>query len=397
MKVSILHTDFRIYWPARIKVLHSYLKSKGIELTVVEIAGKGSPYAFAKQHENCGLHWSILFPFAKMEALKGSDIEKAINSKLNELSPDIVIAGAIAFPSGAIAIAWAKNNNKKVIIFDDAKVEDVKRNCFINFIKQNIYNGVDAMIYPSIEWEDTGLFWNFRKEQLFYGLDVVDNSFWQQNNKKQIKIDHKYFLSIGRQIPKKNFIFLLNCYKQYKNAFKEKSYKLVLVGEGDERKNIEAFIHENQLEKDIILFPYLQQKELISIYQNAAAFIIASKQDETWGLVINEAMACGLPIIASEKCGATHTLVQENINGYVFSPSDKSDLINKLCSFHLSTEDNKKRMKEASLKIISNWDLDRFSKACYEAIQYTCRTKKKRQSLLSSIFIKLWKGRYRPI
>ena len=108
-------------------------------------------------------------------------------------------------------------------------------------------------------------------------------------------------------------------------------------------------------------------------------------------------MACGLPIIASEKCGATHTLVRENINGYVFSPSDKSDLINKLCSFHLSTEDNKKRMKEASLKIISNWDLDRFSKACYEAIQYTCRTKKKRQSLLSSIFIKLWKGRYRPI
>lgn len=396
MRIVILHTDFRIYWPARIKALHTFLESKGIELIVVEIAGAGSPYAFAEHAENNELIWHILFPYAKMEELKGNEIKKAINNKLNELSPDIIIAGAIAFPSGALSTAWAKKNRKKIIIFDDAKASDVQRSNLINFIKQNIYNGVDAMIYPSIEWEETGLFWKFKKEQLFYGLDVVDNSFWQQNYESKIEIDQKYFLSIGRHIPDKNFTFMLNAYKDYKKKFKEKSYKLVLVGEGNERAKIETFIHKNQLSKDVILLSFLQQRDLIAIYHKAEAFIIASKQ-ETWGLVINEAMACGLPIIASEKCGATRTLVKENINGYTFSPFDEKELTEKLCCFHSLTENDKKRMKEASLKIISDWNLDRFTKSCHEAIQYVNGAKRKKISILSSIMINFWKGRYRPI
>lgn len=96
---------------------------------------------------------------------------------MDTLKPDIIIAGAIAFPSGALTVAWGKRNKKKVIVFDDAKVEAVQRNPIVNFIKQAVYNGVDAMLFPAPDWKETGKYWNFKKEQLFYGVDVVDNDF----------------------------------------------------------------------------------------------------------------------------------------------------------------------------------------------------------------------------
>lgn len=397
MKVVFIHTDFRIYWQARIEALHLFLQSRNIELHVIEIAGAGSPYEFARQKKTSFLSWHILFPSTRMEVLQVRSIKKAIDEKLDELVPDVIFAGAIAFPSGALATAWAKRNQKRIVVFDDCRIDDVRRNKIINFIKQNIYNGVDAMLYPAIDWESTGKFWKFKEEQLFYGVDVVDNGFWQQDiNKQSILVHGNYFLSVGRQIPRKFFMYLLQAYKIYKDKYQDRAYQLVLVGEGSERCKIASYIKENSLSEDVILYPFLQQSELITLYRNAEAFLLASIQ-ETWGLVINEAMASGLPIIVSDKCGATKTLVKESVNGYTFSPMDEAELVDKLITFHSLSQKDKAKMKEGSLNIIRDWDLDRFCEAVYDAIQYVSTQQKRKLSILNSLIIDWWKGRYRPL
>ena len=73
MKIVFIHTDLRIYWPARLKALDAYLKEKGHELFVIEIAGKGSPYSFAEKRKDVFPNWQILFPNAKMEELHAKD------------------------------------------------------------------------------------------------------------------------------------------------------------------------------------------------------------------------------------------------------------------------------------------------------------------------------------
>jgi glycosyltransferase involved in cell wall biosynthesis len=50
--------------------------------------------------------------------------------------------------------------------------------------------------------------------------------------------------------------------------------------------------------------------------------------EETWGLAINEAMACGRPVIASDKCGAAADMIKNNENGFVFKAGDENDLYN---------------------------------------------------------------------
>lgn len=395
MKIVALHTDFRIYWPARLHELNNVLKQRGDELTVIEIAGKGSPYAFARKTEVC-LDWVVLFPDNSPEHLQPSFIKVQLFKVLNELMPDVIIAGATAFPSGALAVQWGLMRGAKVITFDDAKCEAVKRNLAVEFIKKSVYRGVDAMIYPAPDWQSTGIYWGFENEQLFYGLDVVDNIYWAKPAKESISFGH-YFVSVGRQIKKKNHMTIVKAYAKYRQSVGIDAYDLVLIGEGPEHEKLVKFVSEANLENCIHLLPFFTQEELPAIYQHAKALISSGSSSETWGLVINEAMAGGCPIIASVECGATNTLVKDGVNGYRFSCDDQEQLVKLMIKFHQLGFDRQNSMREASRKIISNWGLSRFANTCVSAIDYVAQHKKRKTTWLDCMLIRLWMGRYRPV
>ena len=396
IKVVFLHTDFRIYWPARLNALNKVLNKRGDILDVIEIARQGRHYSFWKKENQTDLHWHILFPKEKPENLNGSIIQKQLFPLLDTLQPDVVIAGAIAFPSGALAVAWGKRNNKKVIVFDDAKIEAVQRNSFINYIKQAVYNGVDAMVYPAPDWEETGRYWRFKKDQLFYGVDVVDNDFWATPHMLKYNWG-RYFVSVGRQIPKKNYFPIAQAYVRYRKEIGNDAFNWILIGDGPEHERIVRFIQENHCEDKVIFLPFLPQEELPAIYQHAEALICSSNNSETWGLVINEAMAGGCPVIASIQCGATNTLVHNGVNGFQFSCEDVDKLTELMHIYHNLPQDKKLAMKEASKQIISNWGVDRFVKGCCDAIDFVIAHPKRKISIVDRLIIGLWKGRYRPI
>ena len=148
MKVVITHTDFRIYWPARLRALTAYLNNKDIELEIIEIAGAGSPYDFSGNSASHPTNWHCLFPNKRMEDVLPSDANLALRRKLDDLQPDIVFAGAIAFPSGAVAVRYAIERKNKVIIFDNARLEDVPRSWLVDCIKKRIYSCTDDVLCP---------------------------------------------------------------------------------------------------------------------------------------------------------------------------------------------------------------------------------------------------------
>lgn len=390
MNIAIIHTDFRLYWPARLQALQCFLKTKKMTLHIIELAGSGSPYAFAERSHLAIENWSTLFPEKKMEDLSGANIKKQLYTLLQKINPEVIIAGAIAFPSGALSINWAKKNKRGIVIFDDAQITDVPRNKIINFIKRRIYKNVDAMFYPASTWEETGFFWNFKAEQLFYGVNTVDNYFWKQSEKTK----KKYHLFIGRLIPEKNITFLLNAYQKIKDKFQDFP-ELWFVGDGIEKKTIDKYIKDFHIET-VETLPFVTQEELRSIYKSAECLILPSIK-ETWGLVINEAMASGLPIIASTQCGATATLVKEGINGYQFNPFDVQSLVEKWEKFYLQNPTDKIKMGQESYRIIQEWGLDKFTSGAYQAIEYALQHKSNYKGIIDYCIINLWKGRYRPI
>lgn len=385
-KIAITHTDFRIYWPARLKALEEELARHGVELYVIEIAGRGSPYAFAERDELPTKHWVTVFPEKEIEELASSEIKEHLINLFENINPDVIAAGAIAFPSGAIAAMWAKKRRKGIVIFDDAKAEDVPRGRVTNFIKKSIYRNIDSVMYPAPTWDQTGFSWGFRKEQIFYGVDVVDNHFWQIP-KEERTAHQNAIVCVGRQIERKNMDFLIRAFQKTNAA----NYELLLVGDGVENTKLRCLAKNNS---NIKFYPFLSQNEIRTLYKRVSALIIPSKF-ETWGLIINEAMAAGLPVLASDKCNATEILVKNGKNGYTFSPNNMDSLINTLNTFFLLTPEQQAIMGEESEKIISEWGLNKFAVEMFNAANYAYQYKKECKNIIDKIILGLWKGRYR--
>lgn len=396
MKIVILHTDFRIYWPARLKALSSYLQVKGHSLIVIEVAGKGSPYEFAEHEEISNLPtWKILFPNMRIEDVSSVEARKAIFKVLNDIKPDVILSGAIAFYSGANAVLWTALNNVPLVVFDNARLEDVRRSNFINYNKKQLYKLVDALLCPAPSHAKSFNYWGFKDESIFYGLNCVDNDFFEQQSQTQnTALPDRYFLNVGRQIEKKNIHFLINSYKQY---FKEaqEPIALVIIGDGPLHNSLKLLAGE-LMNEYIYFLPFQTQNELISIYSNSTAYILPSLYGETWGLTVNEAMSCSKPVIVSNQCGCSETIVKQDINGWIFNPTSEVELKNILLKVGQKEQTEINDIGLNSNKIINNWGLDKFVEGMWNAIQYSVNNKKNKKYLYYPFFLSLfWSGRYR--
>lgn len=350
------------------------------------------------------------------------------------LDADVILSGSFAYPSGAAAMYWAKRNARSVVQFDDIRPEDVPRNRLVNYVKRLLYREVDAILCPAPSWTEGFLRWGFKAEQLFFGVDVVDNDFWGREledagegdgvqlgggfgelggglgelgggemDRGPIVVEAgrslgrgTFLLAVGRQIPAKNFIFLLEVYERYREALEQRGcLPLVLIGEGPERRAMESFIRSRALE-GVHFFPFAGPERLRLFYRYAAALVLPSRL-ETWGLVVNEAMAAGLPVLVSKACGCASVLVEEGLNGYTFSPYNQEQLLDILLRFTGKEPAARAAMGRTSKEIVRSWGLDQFVKGSLQAIDYAATHRKKTKSIQARFVLKNWKGRYRPV
>jgi 1,2-diacylglycerol 3-alpha-glucosyltransferase len=404
MKILIVHTDFRLYWVQRLVAFDSFLRQKGHELKIIEIAGQGSPYSFAEPAQiPPNLSWTTLFPDLKLEDVNPVLRHRTVMNILESENPDIVVSGAIAFPSGAAAVRWTYLHNKPLVVFDDARLEDIQRSFAVNFIKKVIYKNADAIFCPAPSHLYTYQFFNFTDNQIFFGVDVIDNEWYkeiigklrQANDVKKIQKE-KILLALGRQVPKKNWIALAESFITFKKLFPLSELKLVFIGDGPDHEKLED-ISKKHPTTGLSLITFQNPIEICKHFSKSIGIILASLYGETWGLVVNEAMASGLPVFVSERCGCAETLVQEDVNGWKFNPQSKPVLVNVLKRIDELDDDRISEMGKNSVRIISQWGLDRFCTGLWDAIQFAHNHQRKKSGLLNGIVTSLWKGRYRPI
>ncbi len=217
---------------------------------------------------------------------------------------------------------------------DDARCEDVPRNRLVNAVKRRLYAHVDAMLVPAPSHLPTCRWFGVPAERVFYGVDVVDNDAWanwtqqcRASGNRTIRgaeLPERYFLGVGRQVPIKNWPGLLRAYAAHRNAAADGPWDLVLVGDGPERNELESYVRQQGV-PGVHFLPMLPPTELAIAYAHAGCVVLPSF-NETWGLVVNEAMACGVPVLVSETCGCVETLVESGSTGWTFSPRSTSEM-----------------------------------------------------------------------
>jgi glycosyltransferase involved in cell wall biosynthesis len=116
----------------------------------------------------------------------------------------------------------------------------------------------------------------------------------------------------------------------------------------------------------------IKQPDLIDFYSCASCFVLASTS-ESWGLVINEAMACGLPTIASRKVGCSADLIKDGLTGWLFDPYNINELACLMLKIHKLDNSARTDMGARGEQLIFEWGLERFVQGALESAQIAKR------------------------
>jgi glycosyltransferase involved in cell wall biosynthesis len=142
-------------------------------------------------------------------------------------------------------------------------------------------------------------------------------------HREALGLPERFFLFVGRLVAQKGVFDLLRAYGTLAAKLREE-IGLLFVGDGVERAELERLAAD--MKPACIQFAGFAQREELAAYYALAEVLVFPTHSDPWGLVVNEAMACGLPIIATSAAGCTADLVQDGWNGRVIAAGDLEQL-----------------------------------------------------------------------
>jgi glycosyltransferase involved in cell wall biosynthesis len=324
-----------------------------------------------------------------------------INRALSEFNPDVVIASGWSLRIGIEMISWALTRHVPIVILSESNEFDEPRMPLIEFIKRRVIALCSASLVGGNSHSAYLLKLGMSGDRIYFGHNVIDNLFFSGRceNLRGLRLvdeddlvgQRPYFLACSRFSGKKNLVGLIRAYSEYRvRANKQNAdvWELRLLGDGDERSRIQFEITSLGLDENVILHGATGYSELPRFYAHAGAFVHASTTEQ-WGLVVNEAMACGLPVLVSNRCGCAPDLVKEGVNGWTFDPLDEAALAGLLERIAALDEGERARMGQGSREIIADWGPERFASGLKAAAEKAIELGPKRAGLIDRMLLKM--------
>ena len=182
-------------------------------------------------------------------------------------------------------------------------------------------------------------------------IDATSNSFKElkETGRKNLGIaqDDYCFIYSGKLSTKKNVMSLIDgVFKLYQ---KSRRFHFLIVGDGEMREELQYRVNKEKL--PVTFAGFKNQTEIPEMYAIADCLLLGSDFGETWGLVVNEAMVCGLPAIVSDRVGCGQDLICSGATGFVF-PYGDSDTLSRKMQLMIDDPENSKKMGANARKIV---------------------------------------------
>jgi glycosyltransferase involved in cell wall biosynthesis len=185
-------------------------------------------------------------------------------------------------------------------------------------------------------------------------LNIMNNLQERTTLKSKLGLSDKFvLLSIGNAIHRKGHDILLKSILSFKREHKDIPVHLMLVTQGKEVFNYQQFIDQHELKEMVTLQPYMDQKDLVELYNSSDLFVFPSRE-EPLGLAAIEAMACGLRVVGANVGGIKEAL--SNGAGLLFESENTTDLTAKIELIYLNKH-NEKQMQAAMKNQVAKYSL----------------------------------------
>lgn len=250
---------------------------------------------------------------------------------LLKVAPDLVLTCGYERPETLAAVIYCRlmwlfilsPRGRCVLMVEN--VRGTHRNAFVEGVKRWYLRAFDGFMVGGKQHIAYLQTLNISRDKIAVGYDCVDNDRIERlardaRERRTPPIPAPYLLTVSRLIKRKNTATIVRAFGDYVRSLPTTSqpFNLIIAGDGPERAALETLSHDLGVGQLVHFAGELAElDEAAFYYAFASAFILAS-WSEPWGLVINEAMAAGLPIVAARQVAAATDLVVDGVNGFTF-------------------------------------------------------------------------------
>ena len=362
--VALLASQFAAYHVDRCEAVARRLEGRA-QVLAVEVASSSATYAWEPSGAIAGVRKVTLFPGEPYEAINRW---RRLAAQFRQLRRcDMVLVGIGYDQPDIVALSWLLwLSGVQVVLLSESKFDDFARSLWFELFKSLIMAPYSAAIVGGRRHMSYLRLLGFRRRKVLPGYDGVSIERIRTQGGGALKADDaqfagRPFIYVGRFVEKKNLLELIDGYCAFAKACTAPARRLVLVGSGP----LDAALRQRVTDLGIagqVDFPgFLEAAEVARLLAGSLGLVLVSSVEQ-WGLVVNEALALGLPVIVSGPVGSRDALVRNLVNGYVVENGSIEGLARAMKAL-AEDEEGWRTMIEASHRRAWMGDVERLADA----------------------------------
>lgn len=384
MKVLIVHNQLWAHYKA---IVFNELQliaeqTNGFELLVLQLSkieksrlNFDDTSLFTHNYKYKLLHDGLLEELTFKQRVVG------ILETIKDFKPDVVNLTGYYDVASWFVLWYCKLKGIKTVLSNESTHGDHNRNIPKELFKSLfIIRLFDGFFNFGQSSKDYMISLGAKTSKMLVNRNCVDNqlleAIYKENYSKMraqkpiMNLPKNNFIFVGRLIEFKNLHRLIQAFKIVQ---KNEEWGLIILGDGELKSDLNEFALAQEV-KNITFLNAVNWQE-VPVYLALGDVLVLPSYSEPWGLVVNEAMACGLPIVVSNKCGCASELVKESENGFTFNPENVHE-IEKVLKKIMDKRIDLKKMGEVSKSIIQSYSPKNVAKEMFQGYQKLCFPKK---------------------
>lgn len=319
--------------PYRIPVFNALAKRPEIDLHVIFLAETDSPMRQWQVYSSeIQFSYEVLQSWRRRLGKYNVLVNRNVAEALREAHPDVILCGGYNYLASWQTLHWAKRNLVPFLLWCESTAGDRRsQHLLVERLKQSFLRSCDGFVVPGKSALQYLQQTPDCSGDIFIAPNAVDiQLFSAQGDLARAKqgrlrgalgLPSRYFLFVGRLVKAKGVFDLLDAYGSLSPELRAE-VGLVFAGDGPLRADLEAMARS--VFPGSVHFPGFIHRDELPTYYSLAECLVLPTHSDTWGMVVNEAMACGLPIICSSVAGCATDLIKNN--GRIVASGDVEQL-----------------------------------------------------------------------
>ena len=362
--------------PYRIPVFNALASRDDIDLHVIFLSETDPSLRDWRVYKNeIRFAYEVLPSFRRRLGRYNFVINRGLAAALAQSRSDVILCGGYNYLASWRAQGWARKRSIPFLLWLESTAADQRRHTsFVESLKRCFLERCKAFVVPGKASQAYLHQFGVPDASIFRAPNAIDNAFFgdraaqaradREATCSRLHLPNRYFLFVGRLVEAKGVFELIDAYANLTPAMRAE-ISLVVVGDGPTRPTLER--RAVKIAPGTVHFAGFVQKEDLPPYYALADALVFPTHSDTWGFVVNEAMACGCPVIASEVAGCVPDLVDDGLTGQVVPPHDAPKLSSTM-EYLAVHEDVRSRMSAQATQCIATYSPEACAKGIAKAV-----------------------------